>query len=106
MGYSAVDAVSHTNKNIDGIDDKIVDLLLQRFELSIKVGVIKKKTNSCILDGSREEEIIERLSKTLKKYKINEKTSNFPVKNNFNIVPIKTTNHMTPIKIYAVLGSR
>ncbi len=49
-------------KEIDVIDDKIVELFKERMQLSKEVGVIKAKTEKSVLDGQREKEIVYRLS--------------------------------------------
>jgi chorismate mutase len=48
-------------RNIDKIDDKIVDLLNMRAELVVEIGNIKKKRGLKVLHPQREEEILERV---------------------------------------------
>ncbi len=48
---------------IDDIDLKILNLINQRLEIGKKVGMIKKETGSRILDWTREQNVIEKLSK-------------------------------------------
>ena len=47
---------------IDKIDDKIVELLSERMQLSKEVGKIKAQTEKAVYDGKREKEILYRLS--------------------------------------------
>jgi monofunctional chorismate mutase len=48
-------------KEIDDIDDQILDLLIKRMSVSIKVGKFKKENNITILNSNRENEVLERL---------------------------------------------
>jgi chorismate mutase/prephenate dehydratase len=48
---------------IDRIDSKILSLINQRLEIGKKVGIIKKETGCQILDRTREQKVIEKLSK-------------------------------------------
>ena len=48
-------------QTIDNYDDKILDLLVKRFEISDKIGSIKQNSNGQILDTDREKQIINRL---------------------------------------------
>ena len=48
---------------IDAIDDKIVELFLNRMELCGEVALSKKETGKNIQDASREDSILYRLSK-------------------------------------------
>jgi chorismate mutase len=48
-------------KDIDKIDDKIVDLLNMRAEIVVKIGNIKKKMGLDVLHPLREEEILKRV---------------------------------------------
>jgi len=53
--------IDELRSKIDDYDDKILDLLVKRFELSDKIGSIKQNSNSEILDTDREKQIISRL---------------------------------------------
>ncbi|MEC9437068.1 MAG: chorismate mutase [Candidatus Neomarinimicrobiota bacterium] len=53
--------IDELRSKIDDYDDKILDLLVKRFELSDKIGSIKQNSNSEILDTDREKQIINRL---------------------------------------------
>ena len=55
-------------KKIDRIDEQLVDLLNTRFEICTAIGAYKKANNLPIYNGSREDEIIKRLSE-LEEYK-------------------------------------
>jgi len=57
--------ISELRKEIDGFDDKIVNLLLKRFALSKQIGIIKNSTGLTIHDPKRENEIINRLTTLL-----------------------------------------
>lgn len=46
-------------KKIDEIDEKLLNLLKERLEVSKKIGEIKKKKNMPIYDPIREQEIID-----------------------------------------------
>lgn len=48
-------------KQIDNYDDRIVELLLERFILSRKIGDIKRESGVTISDPERENNIIDRL---------------------------------------------
>lgn len=58
--------IKEFRKAIDKIDNNIVDLLVQRFELSKAIGLKKKEMNAPILVETREDEILQRLSKRIK----------------------------------------
>ena len=49
-------------KKIDEIDDTILELINKRLIYGQKIGAIKKKTKSKVLDSSREKEILDRLA--------------------------------------------
>lgn len=46
---------------IDQIDDEIIELIDQRLELVKKIGTYKKENKLTILDGKRENEILEKI---------------------------------------------
>ena len=48
-------------KEIDKIDDNIIELLEQRFNLVVEIGQYKKEHNLPIYDSKREEELINNL---------------------------------------------
>ncbi len=50
---------------IDFLDDQILDLLVQRFAVSIEIGEIKASSGINIGDPNREREIINRLANKL-----------------------------------------
>jgi chorismate mutase len=50
-------------KEIDKIDDKIVDLLNMRAEIVAEIGNIKRKIGLEVLNPQREEEILKRVKK-------------------------------------------
>ncbi len=49
-------------EQIDSIDSKILNLINERLEIGKRVGAIKKETGGQILDRTREQRVIERLS--------------------------------------------
>lgn len=49
-------------KNIDQIDDQILQLLIERMNMVEEIGKLKRNTNSAIYHPDREKEIIERLA--------------------------------------------
>lgn len=55
-------SIKDCRKDIDMIDEQIVELLNQRFFKCIKIGLLKEKEGLMINDLSREDEIINRLS--------------------------------------------
>lgn len=46
---------------IDQIDDEIIELIDQRLELVKQIGTYKKENKLTILDGKRENEILEKI---------------------------------------------
>ena len=62
-------------KEIDKIDDQLLDLFLKRMEYIEKISLIKKEKNKEILDKNREKEIILRLNQ--KTFKYNKEVENF-----------------------------
>ena len=64
--------------HINSIDDELLKLLLQRFDLVKKIGAIKGELEIKIVDSSREEEIINRLSlRSIGKIKRDDRASIF-----------------------------
>lgn len=53
-----MDELKKKRDQIDNIDQQIMTLLNDRFDISIEVGNIKKKNNILVLDGNREEVIL------------------------------------------------
>ncbi len=54
-------SVDNIRKQIDGMDDKIHDLLMQRAELVLKIGEEKRKSQVQIIQPDREILMIRRL---------------------------------------------
>ena len=48
-------------RNIDGIDEKILDLINQRLLLAKEIGEIKAQNGNAVVDSSREHKILKRL---------------------------------------------
>ncbi|HSQ78522.1 MAG TPA: chorismate mutase, partial [Nitrospirota bacterium] len=57
-----MDKIQELRKKIDGIDDKLLDLLNERARIVIEIGNIKKTGKIDFHSPSREREIIERLT--------------------------------------------
>jgi monofunctional chorismate mutase len=58
-----MDKLLEVRTKIDKIDNQIMELLDQRYDLSIEVGNIKKETKSLVFDSNREEIILNKTSK-------------------------------------------
>ena len=54
--------INTLRKKIDSLDDQILDLLIDRFSVSKKIGEIKSIENLKVGDPNREQDIIDRLS--------------------------------------------
>jgi len=50
-------------ENINEIDKKLIDLIKERMETSVKIGKYKSENNLSILNNNREKEVIENLKK-------------------------------------------
>ena len=64
-----MESLQKLRKKIDSIDRKIVDLLLNRFELAKNIGKYKKSRKIIIEDKKRELRIIENVQKSSGKNK-------------------------------------
>ena len=53
--------LEHLRKEINEIDNNILNLLQQRQQVSIKIGEYKKRNNLPIFDSNREDKLLERL---------------------------------------------
>lgn len=60
--------MSNYRKEIAKIDDKIVDLLIKRFELTDEVGRFKKKNNIPVENKEVEEKVLFRINEKLKSH--------------------------------------
>ncbi len=60
--------IKDLRKNIDEIDDQIIFLLEKRFEVCDRIGAEKRKFNVPIESRYREQEILEKITKTDYKY--------------------------------------
>jgi monofunctional chorismate mutase len=58
-----MDKLAELRKEIDQLDDKIMELLDERFEITKQVGLLKKESNTNILDKKRETIILDKTSK-------------------------------------------
>lgn len=58
--------IEKLRKEIDGIDNSIIELLSKRNGTVKKIADIKRQENKSIIDGEREQEIIHRLKKLSK----------------------------------------
>ncbi len=61
------DQLEDLRKQIDGIDESIVNLLAKRIETVKKVGQLKKKSNIPVLDKSRWQKVIKSKKGYIKK---------------------------------------
>ena len=64
--------IEHLRKEIDKIDNSIVDLLERRKKTIKKIASIKRKLNAPIIDEEREKNIIKRLRKLSKEKGLDE----------------------------------
>lgn len=55
--------IDDLRKEIDEIDDQLMNLLEKRFDLTYQIGIEKNKIKRTILDTKREEIIINKISK-------------------------------------------
>ena len=51
-------AIVNLRKEIDKVDAQIVDLLVRRFEVALKIAEEKKRIRKDVLDSSRESEVL------------------------------------------------
>lgn len=58
-----MDDLKQLRKDIDQLDDKIMNLLEERFDISIKVGNYKKAHKTPVLNSNRETEILNKINK-------------------------------------------
>ena len=58
-----MDKLERLRNRIDAIDYTIMELLDERYDLSIDVGNLKKELNTPVLDENRENIILEKTSK-------------------------------------------
>ena len=54
--------LENLRKNVDEIDEELVELLMRRADVSRKIGVIKAKAGLPILDAEREIAVIQKLN--------------------------------------------
>ena len=64
--------IEEARKDIDKMDDNIIELLAKRKNLIKEIASIKKELNKPIIDEDREQEIIERLKKISKEKDLDE----------------------------------
>ena len=57
--------VNHLRKKIDKLDDRMIDLVLQRFSIAKEIGDIKKTNGIEVIDLHRESQIINRFTEKL-----------------------------------------
>lgn len=58
-----MDEILDQRKQIDKIDDEIMKLLDKRFFYTNKIGLIKKASNTIVLDKNRQKSIFDKTSK-------------------------------------------
>lgn len=59
-------------KQIDTLDDKLVEILAERMRLSKQVGEVKKQTNTPFIDPIRFEQLLRRVIEKAKKLHLSE----------------------------------
>jgi len=59
------DKINQLRDQIDAFDDQMLDLLVQRFDISKEIGDIKASHGMNVGDPNREQEIIDRLAEKL-----------------------------------------
>ncbi|MCX7905524.1 MAG: chorismate mutase [Elusimicrobiales bacterium] len=69
MNKSSINCLLKLRKKIDSIDNKIINLLLKRFNNVKKIGEIKKRNSIPIRDITREKEILQKCEKISEEYK-------------------------------------
>jgi len=62
MSVTKDNDIGKLRASVDGLDEKIIELLKERVEISKKIGAEKKRTGTAILDAAREEEVYARLT--------------------------------------------
>lgn len=65
-----MDKLKELRKEIDLIDNQLIDLFIKRFNLSIEVKKVKQENNILVLDSKREQEIIEKVKSINADYNI------------------------------------
>ena len=58
-----MDKINKLRININLLDEEIMSLLEERYELTSKIGILKKESNTTVLDTNREDYIINKASK-------------------------------------------
>ena len=56
--------LDNLRKNIDNIDEQLVELITKRIEIVKKIGEFKKQNNLPIVDKNRFENVLEKVEKT------------------------------------------
>lgn len=54
-------SVEEIRKKIDGLDDRIHDLLMERADMVLRVGEEKRKNNAQIIQPDREDTVVRRI---------------------------------------------
>ncbi len=62
MSVARDEDIARLRASIDTLDEKIVQLLKERIEISRRIGEEKRRTGTAVLDASREEEVYARLT--------------------------------------------
>ncbi|MBN2518305.1 MAG: chorismate mutase [Candidatus Altiarchaeota archaeon] len=65
--------VRRIRKEVDVLDSELIGLLAKRRDLAIQMGKIKRRKHLPIVDGKRNEEVLERVIGEAKKYGLDEK---------------------------------
>ncbi len=73
MALEEVKTLEKLRKNIDAVDEQLVQLLAQRLNISREIAKYKRQNNSPIMDEKRELEIIEDRTAKFKELGIDDK---------------------------------
>lgn len=58
-----MDKIINLRAEIDEIDDKVMELLSKRYEISDQIGIIKSNSKVDVLDSKREEHVLNKTKK-------------------------------------------
>jgi chorismate mutase len=90
-----MDELENLRLKIDEIDESIIELFSERFKVTQKVALVKKKHNLEAIDSSREARQMEKIAKLSSKNKINTEL----MKNIFRLVIDDVVKNHKVVKI-------
>lgn len=64
--------IEQLRKQIDSLDEKLVEILAERMQISRKIGELKKQSNTAILDMDRWQEVTNRIMQKAQSLQISE----------------------------------